>query len=217
MLINHKQLNITRGRACFLTLTDTLNRQRKFHRRIQRQILHSNITRTKTKKQFSFNRKKTNLQSGWSTRASQVYIMTWNENSKYYGNAQIQIREYKIKYKRRGFDQPSLYINSDWDERSESGRRLKRLTFFSTGKSVARKYQNIIHFDLVNALKYHRWLAQFSYIQNGVQIFHEYHLPDKERCLQGFIFFFTKEKLDILKWWIINLEKHCCGGASCQR
>ena len=216
MLINHKQLNITRGRACFLTLTDTLNRQRKFHRRIQRQILHNNITRTKTKKQFSFNRKKW-FSSRLIDQGQPSIYNDLNENSKYYKNAQIQIHEYKIKYKHRGVDQPSPYINSDWDERSESGRRLKRLTFFSTGKSVARKYQNIIHFDLVNALKYHRWLAQFSYIQNGVQIFHEYHLPDKERCLQGFIFFFTKEKLDILKWWIINLEKHCCGGASCQR
>ena len=160
MLINHKQLNITRGRACLLTLTDTLNRQRKFHRIIQRQILHNNITRTKTKKQFSFNRRKSSrlIDQGQPSLYNDL-----NENSKYYKNAQIQIHEYKIKYKRRGFDQPSLNINSDWDERSESGRRLKRLTFFSTGKSVARKYQNIIHFDIVIiALKYYQWVARFS-------------------------------------------------------
>lgn len=133
MLINHKQLNITRGRACLLTLTDTLNRQRKFSRRIQRQILHNNITRTKTKKQFSFNRKKW-FSSRLIDKGQPSIYNDLNENSKYYGNAQIQIHEFKIKYKRRGVDQPSLYINSDWDERSESGRRLKRLTFSPQGE-----------------------------------------------------------------------------------
>ena len=63
-----------------------------------------------------------------------------NENSKYYGNAQIQIHEFKIKYKRRGVDQPSLYINSDWDERSESGRRLKRDSLFLHREKCGKKY-----------------------------------------------------------------------------